>query len=122
MTRATGGIAAVVGADSVSTQALFAAIVTGWRALGTKVVGVIGEPHGLSGCTCTAGILRDIVSGKPHQIRLETPPNHTSCETACVAVINDTTSSSSASSASLKPCDRDWPPRSRLRSLMENQC
>jgi Cyanate lyase C-terminal domain/Protein of unknown function (DUF2478) len=57
---------------------------------------VIGEPHGPSDRTCTAGILRDIVSGKPYQIHLETPPNHTSCdidaagvETACAAVIND---------------------------------
>ena len=65
-------------------------------ALGVKVVGVLGEPHGPSDRTCTAGILRDIVSGKPYQIHLETPPNHTKCdidaagvETACAAVIND---------------------------------
>ena len=96
MTTTAGKIAAVIGADSVTTQALFAAMVTDWRALGAKVVGVIGEPHGPSDRTCTAGILRDIVSGKPYQIHLDTPPNHTSCdidaagvETACAAVIND---------------------------------
>jgi hypothetical protein len=57
---------------------------------------MIGEPHGRSDRTCTAGVLRDIVSGKPYQIHLDTPPNNTSCdidaagvETACAAVIND---------------------------------
>ena len=96
MTTTAGKIAAVVGANSVTTQALFAAMVTDWRALGAKVVGVIGEPHGPSDRTCTAGILRDIVSGKPYQIHLDTPPNHTSCdidaagvEIACAAIIND---------------------------------
>jgi nucleoside-triphosphatase THEP1 len=96
MTCTAGRIAAVVGADSVTTKALFAAMVTNWRALGAKVVGMIGEPHGRSDRTCTAGVLRDIVSGKPYQIHLDTPPNNTSCdidaagvETACAAVIND---------------------------------
>jgi nucleoside-triphosphatase THEP1 len=96
MTRTAGRIAAVAGADSATTQALFASVVSDWRALGAKVVGVIGEPHGHSDRTCTAGIFRDIVSGKPYQIHLETPPNHTSCdidaegvESACAAVIND---------------------------------
>ena len=96
MTPAVGRIAAVVGADSATTQALFAAMVADWRASGAKVVGVIGEPHGPPGRTCTAGILREIVSGKPYQIHLETPPSHTSCdidsagvEAACAAVIND---------------------------------
>jgi Protein of unknown function (DUF2478) len=131
-TLAAGRIAAVVGANSVTTQALFAAMVTDWRALGAKVVGVIGETHGPSDRTCTAGILRDIVSGKPYQIHLDAPPNHTSCdidaagvEIACAAIIKDVLSSdlvASASSASLKRCNRDWPPHSRLRSLLENQC
>src|SRR5262245_10950641 len=46
--------------------------------------------------TCTAGILRDIVSGLPYQIHLETPPDHATCdidaagvESACAAVIHD---------------------------------
>jgi nucleoside-triphosphatase THEP1 len=96
MTPAAGRIAAVVGADSATTQALLAAMVDDWRALGTKVVGVIGEPHGHFDRTCSAGILRDIVSGKPYQIHLEIPPNHTACdidvagvETACAAIVND---------------------------------
>jgi hypothetical protein len=41
MTPAAGRIAAVVGADSVTTQALLAAMVNDWRALGAKVVGVL---------------------------------------------------------------------------------
>ena len=100
MAPAAGRIAAVVGADSITTQALLAAMVNDWRALGEKVVGLIGEPHGHSGRSCTAGILRDIVSGKPYQIHFETPPDHTSCdidaagiETACAAVINDVSAS-----------------------------
>jgi len=96
MTPAAGRIAAVVGADSVTAQALLAAMINDWRALGAKVVGLIEEPHGHSDRTCTAGILRDIVSGKPYQMHFETPPNHTACdidaagvETACAAVIDD---------------------------------
>ena len=100
MTPAAGRIATVVGADSATTQALFAAMVADWRASGAKVVGVIGEAHGLPDRTCSAGILRDIVSGKPYQIYLETAPNHTSChidmagvETACAAVLNHVSTS-----------------------------
>ena len=95
MTPAAGRIATVMGADSATTQALFATVVADWRASGAKVVGVIGEAHGLPDRTCSAGILRDIVSGKPYQIYLETAPNNTSChidtagvETACAAVLN----------------------------------
>jgi len=59
MTPAAGRIATVVGADSATIQALFAAMVADWRASGAKVVGVIGEAHGLPDRTCSAGILRD---------------------------------------------------------------
>jgi nucleoside-triphosphatase THEP1 len=95
-TRTVGRVAAVVGADSVTTQALLVAMVTDWGTLGAKVAGVIDEPHGPSDRSCTAGVLRDIVSGKLYKIHLETPPDHTSCdidtegvESACMAVIND---------------------------------
>lgn len=86
-------IATVIGADSATTQALLATMAAGWRASGTRVVGVIAESHGLSDRTCGAGILRDIASGKPHRIYLETAPSHTSChldaagvEAACAEI------------------------------------
>jgi hypothetical protein len=43
------------------------------------VVGLIAEPHGLPGRTCTAGLLREIASGTRHSIYLETTPLDTSC-------------------------------------------
>ncbi|HEY5301711.1 MAG TPA: DUF2478 domain-containing protein [Acetobacteraceae bacterium] len=94
MTPATGRIAVVVQADG-ATQALFAAMVAGWRASGAKVVGVIAEAHNLPDRTCSAGYLRDIASGTPYPMFLETAPANTSChldaggvESACVAVLD----------------------------------
>jgi hypothetical protein len=59
------------------------------------IAGVIGEAHGLPGRTCSAGILRDIVSGQPYPIYLETAPSHTSChldaagvESACAEILD----------------------------------
>ncbi len=74
-----GKIAAIVGSDSAATQPLLAGLVAEWRAAGTKIAGVIGEPHGLPDRNCGAGILRDIASGKPYPMYLETAPSHTSC-------------------------------------------
>ncbi|MBO0733372.1 MAG: DUF2478 domain-containing protein [Methylocapsa sp.] len=54
MAQTADRIATIAGADSETTQALLAAMVTGWRATGAKISGVIGEPHGPSGRTCTA--------------------------------------------------------------------
>jgi nucleoside-triphosphatase THEP1 len=95
MSHSTGKIATVTGADSAATQALFAALADGWRASGLKVVGVIAEAHGLPDRTCSAGILRDIVSGNPYPIYLETAPANTSChldaagvETACTTLLD----------------------------------
>lgn len=79
MTPAANQIAAIVGADSTTTQALLNAIVATWRSSGIKVSGVIAETHGIPDRTCGAGILRDIVSGKPYQIYLEAAPSNTSC-------------------------------------------
>lgn len=72
-------IAIVEGSDSVAIQSLLAVAVAGWRASGTRVVGVLGESHGLPGRVCGAGILRDIVSGKPYPIYLDNVPSNTSC-------------------------------------------
>ncbi len=79
MTPTVHPIATVVGAGSQTVQALFKATVADWRAAGAKVVGVISETHGLADRTCSAGLLRDIVSGKPFSIYLETVPGPTSC-------------------------------------------
>jgi hypothetical protein len=88
------GIAAVEGARSTTVQALFEDAVEGWRAGGVKVVGLIEEAHGKLGRTFSAGVLRDIVSGKHHSIYLEEPPANTSChidangaEDACATVL-----------------------------------
>lgn len=79
MISAVQPIAAVIGADSRHIQTLFAAAIADWRATGVKVVGVIEETSGLSDRSCSAGTLRDIVSGKPFPIYLEVAPSHTSC-------------------------------------------
>jgi nucleoside-triphosphatase THEP1 len=95
MTSVTGKIATIVDADGAAIQALFAASVVRWRNAGANIVGVIGEAHGLPDRTCSAGLLRDIASGKPFSIYLEKAPSHTSChldatgvEAACAEVIH----------------------------------
>jgi hypothetical protein len=92
MKQATGRIATVVGADSAAIQALLATAAAQWRAAGVKVAGVTAETHGLPDRTCSAGLLRDVVSGTPFPIYLEIPPSDTSChldadgvEAACAA-------------------------------------
>ncbi|PWB83646.1 MAG: hypothetical protein C3F11_05520 [Methylocystaceae bacterium] len=87
-------IAAVTGGRSAAAQPLFEALAAEWRAAGTKIAGVIAEPHGPLDRTCTAGVLRDINSGGAYQIHLETPPAGTSCDidaagvrSACAAVL-----------------------------------
>jgi hypothetical protein len=72
-------IAIVGGADSATVQSLFREAAAHWRTSGLDVVGMIEETHGLSGRVCNAGVLRDVVSGKPFPIFLETIPVGTSC-------------------------------------------
>jgi len=74
-----GRTAAVEGAESAIVQRLFSEAIARWRAAGVRVAGVVEKTHGLEGRTCSAGVLRDIVSGEPHSIFLETPPAGTSC-------------------------------------------
>lgn len=95
MTSATSTIAVVVGADSVARQALFAATVAAWRAAGVKVAGVIAEPERRPGGPCSAGILRNIVSGQPVSIYLDAAPSNTVCHldtagvgTACAEILD----------------------------------
>jgi hypothetical protein len=70
MTSAVGKIAALAG-DGAATQTLLAEVVADWCAGGVRVAGVIAEPHGLADRVCGAGYLRDIASGEPHPIYLE---------------------------------------------------
>jgi hypothetical protein len=79
MARQVGKIAAVLADDGASTQALLVAMVADWRDSGANIAGVIGELHGLPDRICGAGFLRDIASGRPYRIYLETPPRQTSC-------------------------------------------
>lgn len=95
MAPASGRIATVVGDDGSAIQALLAATAAGWCAAGVKVVGVIAEAHGMPERSCTAGVLRDIVSGASYPIYLETVPSHTSChldtagvDAACASVLD----------------------------------
>jgi nucleoside-triphosphatase THEP1 len=95
MASAMSKIAAVMGVRSATVQPLFAALVADWRAAGAAVAGVIAEPHGPESRVCTAGVLRDIITGEPYQIHLETPPQGRSCdidaggvEDACKAVLS----------------------------------
>ncbi|MGB3541038.1 MAG: DUF2478 domain-containing protein [Mesorhizobium sp.] len=85
-------IATVTGDDSAAIQALFVSTAARWRAVGIKVVGVVSEAHGLPDRTCSAGILRDIVSGRPHPIFLETAPSGTSCHLDAAGVDDACTS------------------------------
>lgn len=94
MASATSTIAAVVGADSLARQALFAEVVAVWRAAGVKIAGVIGEPQRRPGGPCSAAILRNIVSGQPVSIYLDTAPSNTVCHldaagvgTACAEIL-----------------------------------
>lgn len=67
-------IARVAGTDSATVQRLFTDAVWRWRARGIRVAGVIEDTHGLAGRTCTAGVLRDVVTGRRHSIFLEILP------------------------------------------------
>jgi hypothetical protein len=77
---ATGScIAAVIGAESTTVQALFRQAVARWRSSGLKVVGMIEETHDLKNRVCSAGILRDIASNASFPIYLETLPAGATC-------------------------------------------
>lgn len=73
MAPEVGKIAAILTDDGTATQVLLTTMVANWRDSGARIAGVIGESHGLPDRTCRAGFLRDIASGKPYAIYLETP-------------------------------------------------
>jgi hypothetical protein len=72
-------IATVAGTDSIELQSLLAAVAAEWCADGVNVTGLIAESHGLPQRACSAGILREINSGRPHTIYLDVSPGDTSC-------------------------------------------
>ncbi len=78
-TPRNASIAAIVGCDSRTVQKMFAAVVGDLRAEGLRVIGVIGEAHGLPDRSCAAGFLRDIASRAQFAIYLQDAPRHTSC-------------------------------------------
>jgi hypothetical protein len=95
MASEVGKIAAILTDDGKATQVLLTAMVADWRNSGARISGVIGELHGLPDRTCGAGFLRDIASGKPYAIYLETPPSPTTCHldaagvaSACKALLD----------------------------------
>lgn len=95
MLHASTRIATLAGADSAELQALLATKAAEWRADGIKVAGLIAEPNELPPRICSAGILREINSGKPHTIYLDTAPTDTSCHldaagvhSACESILN----------------------------------
>lgn len=94
MTQEANRIGVVTGTDDATAQALFASAAADWRDSGAAIVGLVSESHNLPDRTCSAGILRDIVSGKAFPIYLATPPEHTSChldaagvEAACAEIL-----------------------------------
>jgi nucleoside-triphosphatase THEP1 len=72
-------IAAVLSDDSEPVQSLFTTMTGRWRASGMKVVGLLGESHGIPDRKCGAGVVRDIVSGRPFAMYFDTPPKGGSC-------------------------------------------
>jgi hypothetical protein len=79
MSSVPARIAAIIGSRSATAQASLAAIVADWRASGVRVVGLLGEVHGLPDRTCGAGFLRDITSSRPFSIYSEAQPSSTAC-------------------------------------------
>src|SRR5688572_23102166 len=76
---AHANIAVVVGADGAVVQPLFAKVAARWRAQRVSVAGVVAEMYPLADRHCSAGVLRDIVSGSSFPIYLETMPANTTC-------------------------------------------
>jgi hypothetical protein len=94
LTSAARKLAAVMGSDGAMIQALLVEMVADWAAEGARIAGVIAESHGLPDRVCGAGILREIATGKPHPIYIDTPLSRNSCHLdaggvadACAAVV-----------------------------------
>jgi hypothetical protein len=88
MTSAARKLAALMGNDGAMIQALLAKMVADWRAAGARIAGVLAESHGVPDRVCGAGILREIATGKPHPIYIETPLSRSSCHLDAAGVAN----------------------------------
>lgn len=95
MISTAGKMAAIVGSDGAAVQETLAEIVADWRAAGVRIAGVLAEPHGLPDRVCGAGFLRDIASGNPYPIYLDSPQSRGSCHLdaagvarACASVLS----------------------------------
>lgn len=81
-------IAAIVGAESAVIQRLLADTVADWQRAGMKVCGVVEEAHGLTGRSCSSGLLRNLQTGNIFPMYLDEPPAHTSCHLDELGVVN----------------------------------
>ncbi len=71
-------IAAIANHEGLDSQALLSDAVAAWRKAGINVAGVLAQDNSEEG-PCSAGFLRDLVSGKEFSIQLDAPPAGTSC-------------------------------------------
>jgi len=69
----TSNIAVIVNREDLDSQALLSNAAARWREAGTRVVGVLAENNNVEGA-CSAGLLRDLSSGRRFSIQLDTPP------------------------------------------------
>ena len=80
---------------STAGQTLLKEAVEFWQSRGTRLVELIEETHSLPDRPCSAGILRDIVTGLPYSIQLDEPQPDKTCHIdpsgagrACAAVLS----------------------------------
>jgi nucleoside-triphosphatase THEP1 len=74
----SNNIAVIANRENLDSQAVLSHAITAWREAGVSVVGVLARNND-GDATCSAGFLRDIVSGKEFSIQLDTPPIDTTC-------------------------------------------
>jgi hypothetical protein len=79
VTQSLSRVAAIMSADRAMTEQLLATLVANVRGAGARVVGLLADTREVPENTCSAGVLRDIVSGETVSIRLQEAPRTTSC-------------------------------------------
>lgn len=87
---ANSNIAVIANRDDLDTQGVLSNAVSAWQKAGVKVVGVLAEDNTDEG-QCSAGFLRDLVSGQAFSIQLATPPAGTDCHLDATGVDNAAT-------------------------------
>ncbi|MCE4225152.1 DUF2478 domain-containing protein [Methylobacterium sp. C25] len=71
-------ISVIVNRDGTDNQALLDSVAASWRGLGYAVVGVLAELQS-EDAACSAGFLRDLVSGRRFSMALDQAPAGSSC-------------------------------------------